>query len=227
MTWSELRRRFVERVYAAHNDTPHIRDAVQRCRDRVSPLDWSLNLGSGYTQRRSRTVNFDCVSTPTVDYLGFAHRLPFRTGAFKLVITQETLEHVRDPASTLDEIHRVLASDGMLYCQLPFIIGYHPGPTDFWRFTREGIEALVTRAGFRCDEIEVAVGPATGFYRVAVEFTAVVASGVFSKLYFPAKAAAALVFAPIKVLDRPLAKTPQVDRLAGGYYVIARKSLSP
>ncbi len=35
--------------------------------------------------------------------------------------------------------------DGTLYVQLPLVIGHHPGPTDFWRFTREGIVHVVER----------------------------------------------------------------------------------
>ena len=59
---------------------------------------------------------------------------------------------------------------GKIYFQVPFVIGYHPGPTDFLRFTKEGVYELVTKAGFKISEIGITVGGATGFYRIAVEF---------------------------------------------------------
>jgi SAM-dependent methyltransferase len=159
-----------------------------------------------------------------VDCIGMAEQLPFRSDTFKVVITQETLEHVREPSTALAEIYRVMMPGGVLYCQLPFVIGYHPGPTDFWRFSRQGIQHIVTKAGFETDEVSIAVGPATGFYRIAVEFVAVTAAAVCAKLYIPAKAAAALLLAPVKLLDPLLLHSEQADRLAGGYYVVARKN---
>lgn len=223
MIYSMWRRRFVETVYATHNSSPQIVAALGRCLSHVGPSDRILNVGSGHSRRLSQTTNFDYVQTPTVDCRGAAERLPFRSGAFNVVITQETLEHVREPDVAVSEMYRVLTPGGLLYCQVPFVIGYHPGPTDFWRFSREGIAQILERAGFSCDEIGIAVGPATGFYRIAVEFIAVTACWVSQSLYIPTKAVFALALAPLKVLDVVLVNVAQADRIAGGYYVIARK----
>ena len=126
---------------------------------------------------------------------------PTEDGKFNLVVTQECLEHVADPFKAVEEIHRVLKKDGKLFIQLPFIIGYHPGPTDFWRFTKEGIRELVERAGFKVQEIGITVGPSSGFYRIAVEYFAVLFSLPLSKLYVPFKALLAVLFYPMKWLD--------------------------
>lgn len=217
------RRRFVESVYATHNSSPQIVAALGRCLSHAGPSDRILNVGSGYGRRSPKTTNFDYVQTPSVDCRGAAERLPFRSAAFNVIITQETLEHVREPDVAVSEMYRVLTPGGLLYCQVPFVIGYHPGPTDFWRFSREGIVQILERAGFSCDEIGIAVGPATGFYRIAVEFIAVIASRVSRNLYIPTKAAFALALAPVKLLDIALVNAAQADRIAGGYYVIARK----
>jgi hypothetical protein len=122
------------------------------------------------------------------------------------------------------EMRRVLKHGGLIYCQLPFVIGYHPGPTDFWRFTREGIRELVDQAGLRCYDIKVAAGTGTAFYRIAVEFIAILVSRFATSLYLPAKGALALLLYPLKWLDPVLAGSARSDRIPGGYLIVAGRS---
>jgi hypothetical protein len=103
------------------------------------------------------------------------------------------------------------------------VIGYHPGPSDYWRFSIEGIRTLVESAGFTCDEIGQSVGGGTGMYRIAVEFVATLLSALSRALYLPGKGVAAVVLSPLKLLDPVLARSPQRDRIPGGYFVVARK----
>jgi SAM-dependent methyltransferase len=189
----------------------------------LAPEDRVLNLGAGDSPRRTRTINLDIAASGTTDCRADGRHLPFRENSFALVISQEVLEHVADPPAVLREIHRVLRKNGTLYCQLPFVIGYHPGPHDFWRFTAEGICEVVREAGFECLERGRSVGPATGFYRIAVEFAAVCAASVVPSTYKPVKGAAALALSPLRLLDPILSRSRQADRIAGGYFVIARK----
>ena len=46
-------------------------------------------------------------------------QLPFDDGAFDLVVSFETIEHVRDPDAVIDELQRVLAGDGLLLVSTP------------------------------------------------------------------------------------------------------------
>lgn len=41
-----------------------------------------------------------------------AHKLPFKSRSFDLILTSETIEHVVDPGKMLTEIYRVLKNDG-------------------------------------------------------------------------------------------------------------------
>jgi SAM-dependent methyltransferase len=218
-----VRRTFVASVYATHNTSAAIVEALRYCLSRLTKNDRILNVGSGATKVGPRVVNLDPVIQSTVSCCGAAEQLPFRDESFTLVISQETLEHVRDPFRAVTETFRVLKPGGTFYCQVPFVIGYHPGPTDFWRFSREGIQELVEQAGFVCEHVDVAVGPGTGFYRIAVEFIAVVAASLHRGLYMPLKGVAAVALYPLKWLDRPLSRNPQVNRIAGGYYAISSK----
>ena len=215
---------FVSSVWATHNDSRPIRTALHDCLQRLAPGKRGLNVGSGDTNLHPAVINLDANPSANSHVCGLAERLPLADNVFDLVITQETLEHVRDPFKAIQEMWRVLRPGGILYCQTPFVIGYHPGPTDFWRFTREGIQELVEQGGFYCCEVTLAVGPATGFYRIVVEFFATVIARFCSPLYLPMKGLFALLFFPLKWLDPFLMKGVQADRVAGGYLVIATRS---
>lgn len=197
--------------------------ALERCLARLPEGARGLQVGSGRTRLHPAVTNLDLLYNPELDCCGNAEKLPFRNSSFSVVVSREVLEHVQDPDAALKEMHRVLGSHGSLYCQVPFVTGYHPGPTDFWRFSREGIREIVQRAGFVRAEVGISVGPCYGFYRIAVEFGAVLAARCLPALYMPMKGLLALLFAPVKWLD-PLMRTgAQCDRIAGGYFVIAHK----
>lgn len=221
-----MRRKFVRTVYASHNDSAPVQEALRRCLGELSDGKVGLNVGAGATRLHPAIINYDLIAGPAIDCTGRAERLPFADNSFSVVISQETLEHVADPFEAVREIHRTMAPGGVFYCQVPFVIGYHPGPTDYWRFTKEGIQRLVEQAGLSCECVAVTVGPATGFYRIVVEFFATILSRPVPRAYHLMKGALALGFYPIKWLDGILYRSTQVDRVAGGYYAIARKQPS-
>lgn len=182
-----FREQFVSLVYATHNRSPEIRSTLDHCLGLLGPDARGLVVGAGSTNLHPALINLDLVPGPTVHVCASAEYLPFPDEAFNLVLSQEVLEHVRDPFQAMREMKRVLKKGGILYCQVPFVIGYHPGPTDFWRFTKEGIATLIEQAGLTCKEVKIAVGSGTGLYRITVEFIAVSAARLWSALYKPAK----------------------------------------
>lgn len=71
-----------------------------------------------------------------------AHDIPFRDATFDGVIVQAVLEHVVDPYRCVDEIHRALKKDGLVYAEAAFMQQVHGGPYDFTRFTHLGLRRL-------------------------------------------------------------------------------------
>lgn len=216
--------RFVAAIYATHNKSANIQEHLRRCLADLGPSTRGLEVGAGSSRLHPALVTLDLAPGPTVDICANAESLPFADGIFDVVVSQEVLEHVRDPFRAMREMRRVLKPGGLIYCQVPFVIGYHPGPTDFWRFTREGIRELINQAGLHCYEVDVAVGTGTGFYRIAVEFLAILVSRFAAFLYLPAKGAFALLLYPMKWLDPILAGSDLSDRIPGGYLIVAGRS---
>jgi SAM-dependent methyltransferase len=227
VSFATRRRKFVRKVYADQNDSPQVKRAIETCLDGLARDEIGLQIGSGSTRLHPAVLNVDLSYNPHLDCCARAESLPFKDECFSVEVSQELLEHVQGLTSAVREMYRVLRKGGRLYCQVPFIIGYHPGPNDFWRFTREGIREIFEQAGFLFEEMGITVGPCVGWYRITVEFTAVLAGALTEKFYGPVKAVMALLLYPIKLLDPLLLRTKQADRIAGGYYVIMRKPQIP
>lgn len=81
------------------------------------------------------------------DVRGDALRLPFRDAVVDAVVCSEALEHLPDPFGALTEIARVLKPGGRALVTVPFAIGLHEAPRDFFRYTPYGLQELCKRAG--------------------------------------------------------------------------------
>ena len=219
----EWRQRFVRAVWATHNDSPAVRRALESVLASAGGQARGLNVGAGDTRWGPRFVHLDLGPTPAADVIADAQALPFSPRSFEVVVSQETVEHLADPFAAVAEMGRVLAPGGWIYLQAPFIIGYHPGPEDYWRFTRTGLARLLERAGVRLIRLDRAVAAGTGFYRILVEFLAGGVARVLPAAYRPAKGLASLLCFPLKWLDPLLGSGAQADRIAGGYFAIGRK----
>lgn len=219
----DLKSKFIKAVYADHNANRSVQLALARLLDDASPEALIINVGAGETKLDHRVKTLELEAAPGIDFVGSVTSLPFEDGSVDLLITQEVLEHVDDPFLAMAEIYRVLKPQGQAYVQLPFTIGYHPCPDDFWRFTHRGIEVLALQAGFSGASSWQSVGPAVGFYRILVEFFSILTTVPFAKLYRPAKGFFSLLFYPVKWLDRISQIHPESHRIAGGFFVILKK----
>jgi SAM-dependent methyltransferase len=218
-----MRRFVVRHLYATQNSSRAVRAALARVLAELRPGEFGLDLGGGARRLDARLVNLDLADVPEADIIGPAARLPFRDGSLAVVVAQEVLEHLPDPRATLAEMHRVLRPGGLAYIQTPWMLGWHAGPQDFWRFSREGLAALFGE-GWMVEYVAPSLGHGSGFYRVAVEYCAITAGAIAAPLYLPAKAAAALLLIPVRWADALSHRSDQAHRIAGGFLAIARKT---
>lgn len=47
---------------------------------------------------------------------------------------------VDKPDRVVQELYRILMPGGLVYMDVPFLLGYHPDPVDYWRFSLSGLE---------------------------------------------------------------------------------------
>ena len=96
-----------------------------------------------------RRVAMDVLAGPGLDLVADGHALPLADKSVAAVLLMEVLEHVAEPTRLVRECARVLAPGGHLCVTAPqyHITHHHPG--DFFRYTRQGLEALCAQAGLR------------------------------------------------------------------------------
>lgn len=87
-------------------------------------------------------VAIDVTFGSLTDLIGDGHNIPFEDESFDGVVIQSVLEHVVDPYRCVQEIHRVLKRDGLVYAETPFMQQVHMGRFDFTRFSHLGYRRL-------------------------------------------------------------------------------------
>ncbi len=106
-------------------------------------------------------VESDAAFGPRTTLVCDAHSLPFEDNSFDGVIVQAVLEHVVDPWRCVEEIHRVLKEDSLVYAETPFMVQVHGGRYDFTRFTHLGHRRLFRK--FEEIDSGAVCGPAMAF----------------------------------------------------------------
>lgn len=79
-----------------------------------------------------------------VDRIEDIHHLSFEDNSIGTVVALETLEHVADPIRAVEEMYRVLRPGGVLAISSLMFFPIHAHPWDYWRFTPEAFELLLT-----------------------------------------------------------------------------------
>lgn len=140
----------------------------------------------------------------------------------KAVVSFQVLEHVWDIDWYLREAARLLKEDGTLIISTHGTWLYHPHPTDYRRWTRDGLVMEIESRGFRVDAVVPIVGPLAW----TTQFRTLGYHAILHKLPLIGSVASAILcsvmYLRMKIED---AVTPKewIDTNASVYMVLASK----
>lgn len=107
----------------------------------------AIGLGADqlYKEEAIELIGTDVYASSNTRFVVDGHFLPFHDNSFDGVWIQAVLEHVLEPQRVVDEIHRVLKPQGLVYAETPFMQQVHEQAYDFTRFTMSGHRWLFRR----------------------------------------------------------------------------------
>jgi SAM-dependent methyltransferase len=88
-------------------------------------------------------VGTDMRAGPGVDKVLNLHGLDLPNNSVGTAICMDTLEHVEYPRKAIEELLRVLNSNGVLIISSVMNFPIHGYPNDYWRFTPQGFKSLL------------------------------------------------------------------------------------
>jgi SAM-dependent methyltransferase len=142
------------------------------------------------------------------------HKIPKPDGFFDAIICNAVLEHVANPDDVLNEFARVCRPGGILYLGVPFLQPEHKDPTDYQRYTADGLTLLAERHGFRVEKVEALHNVYTTFAWLVIEWLEArqcLRNTLLKCIFYP----------PLAYLTRY--SKEQVYSLASGYRLVARR----
>jgi len=67
---------------------------------------------------------------------------------YDLIFCEQVLEHVWQPIKALHNLRKMLKPNGILLVSTPFLVQIHKCPEDYWRFTPDCLNRMLTESGF-------------------------------------------------------------------------------
>jgi SAM-dependent methyltransferase len=213
-------RRWRERLYRLlRPPDPFVSNPREHAID--APLGkWNLYVG-GAGSRVPGYVNVDLFPLPGVTVAASLEQLPFPGNLFQRVECDAVLEHVGNPDAAMREIERVLAPGGYAHLVVPFCHPYHQYPSDFRRFTPDGLQQMagsleIAGAGWR-------TGPTATLLVFLLEYI---------KIWLPwrparmlAHGVAGWLLFPLRYLDVLLFHFSRSGQIGNHHYLWLRKPL--
>jgi uncharacterized protein YbaR (Trm112 family) len=165
-------------------------------------------------------VESDISFGPRTALICDAHDIPFEEGIFDGIIVQAVLEHVISPYKCVDEIYRVLKSQGLVYAETPFIQQVHGREYDFTRFTFLGHRRLFNHF----DELEsgAVCGPGMALAWSYQYFLLSLTSSRFWRRLFTLFSSLTSFW--LKYLDYYLINKPGTMDAASAFFFLGQKS---
>ena len=93
-----------------------------------------------------------------IDVLSSSEVVPLASESVDTVLSNQVLEHLREPGVAVSEMARILKPGGVAIITAPHIWGVHEEPHDYFRFTPYGLRHLAEKAGLRVESVDALAG---------------------------------------------------------------------
>lgn len=183
----------------------------------------TLNVGSGPKVISPDVINVDITPYENVSVIAEATDLPFEDSSIARIICDNVLEHVEQPEKAVAEASRVIMPGGYIYVSTPFLYPFHSSPSDFMRWTDEGMNILLARHGFDVVEHGVRTGPFSVLILWLCYFLASLLCFGSRRLYWFIVNISLFIFFPIKLFDILASRLPFSHNLTSVLYFVAKK----
>ena len=80
--------------------------------------------------------------------------LPFPAESFDTILSNDVMEHIKEPEMAWSEMARVLRPHGKLIFSVPFLYGVHEAPHDYHRWTAFKLRAFCETNGLKVVELQ-------------------------------------------------------------------------
>ncbi len=151
---------------------------------KIGSEDIIFDYGCGYSPYEKLFIKYNCRYiksdiTDEADYkIKADENIPVSDGYANGVASFQVLEHVWNVNKYLENCYKILKKDGWLILSTHGVWPYHPHPTDYRRWTKEGLIKEVESSGFKIKKVYPLMGPLSlttqyflfGFYNILNKF---------------------------------------------------------
>ncbi len=183
----------------------------------------TLNVGSGPRIINTDVVNVDIIRYPGVSIIAGAESLPFGDASVARLIYDNVLEHVAQPEKAFSEAYRVLENEGYAYFAIPFTYPYHSSPSDYTRWTIQGLRDICSRHNLLIVEDGVRAGPFSVLVLWVAYFFASLLCFGNKKLYWTLVNIFLILFFWLKIFDIAASFLPFAENFSSIIYVVVQK----
>jgi SAM-dependent methyltransferase len=164
--------------------------------------------------------NVDYEAVAGVDVAADVQALPFRDNSVAAIECDAVLEHVQDPSKAVTEMARVLRPGGFLHVVVPFCQPFHGYPSDYHRWTTEGLAGLLETAELSVVDCGVRTGPTATMLVFFCEYCRLLVPASMGRIAY---AVANWIVWPLRYLDLWLNRRPNAHVLANHLYILSEK----
>ncbi len=150
---------------------------------RLNLLPLTLDIGSG-----PGVMHTSLEGVILIDFMNYENvniitdlnvTIPLSSEIADSIVLSNFLEHIYSAEQIINECHRLLKKDSILYITVPFLMGVHQEPFDFYRYTHHFLTQILNSKGFEIQEFRCSPDNSTFYHLSESYYRFKIANGSF------------------------------------------------